>query len=153
MAMFLIRIRIVGVRDHIQQSWAQSAAKLGKVEEVMAIKDADARRQAVADYFAASQQQETMGFLMLAQLEEARKKSIGYAAASVNISGAVKETYLNTLHFEELRSLAQALDQHDLLLAVESPNERMIREVKTEKISKLNNMLTHIAAQKQADKQ
>lgn len=98
------------------------------------------RRQAVADYLATSQQQTTIGFLMAMQ-------------SSVDKQSAVKEIYLNSRHLSEIKGLAQALDLDDLLLAAETPIDRMVRKAKTERISKLSNVLTSIAAQKQAAEQ
>ena len=144
------------VRGSIQGMWDKITAMRDKVGEIAAIEDVDVRRQAVADYFATSQQQTVVGFLMLVQLGKTGEQFNGYAAPSVDMQSAVKEMYIDTLSYKELESLARALDLDDLLLAAETPIDRLarmgerVRKVKTEKIDKLSKVLARIAEKKQA---
>ena len=150
-------------RDSIQRMWDKSVAKLEEVEEKAAIEDADARRQAIADYFATSQRQTVVDFLTLMQLGEEREQFNGYVAPSVDMQSAVKEMYVDILSYKELESLARALELDDLLLAAETPIDKLVRmgaelrEMKEKKIGKLGKALAEfdekkkVAAQKEAD--
>lgn len=136
---------------YFQQAWEEIMAELDKVEKMAAIENTEARRQEIADYLAADKTQRTMdAFSDYFPPIRENEASANFPTLE-HFGNAIKEAYLNLLHYQELESLAHALGQGELVLAAETPIDRMAREVKTkEEINKLSNVLTGIAAQKQA---
>ena len=139
---------------YFQQALREITAELDKVEKMAAIEDTETRRQKIAKYLAADKTQRTMDALRDYFYETRKNKASLDSIPPERLANAIKETYLNLLHYQELESLAYALGQRELVLAAETPIDRMIREDKTkEEISKLHNVLTGIAAKKQAAEQ
>ena len=114
-------------RDHIQKLWASSATILDKVERMVAIEDVKKRRQAVANYFATLLQETFLSFSIIAWLKK-RNMFNKQAAARIDLQQVIEEKYLDSLHHDELVSLAQALELGDLILATESNFDKVMRK-------------------------
>lgn len=146
----------INVSEYIRDSWANSTAELDKIKMMMAIEDADARRRAVADYLAKSQQEVVMNFLK--PLDELAEQLYMPAPYSVIMQSAIKELYLDTLDSEELENLAiilglVELEKEAAYLVLQEILLPVTNMYKREKIGELINILTQTASQKQAAEQ
>lgn len=138
----------IEIRKRIQGVWMGVSAELDRVEDIVALADANERRRVFVNYLAAYARKSFESTVANAEFEEFALLLKGQRAA-LNMASVIESNYLEHLSFDELYRLSRLLGRGDLV-NMDTEYHRLMREDQSKeiKIAELQALLQQVVEQR-----